>query len=110
MARQSTKEKDKVKLHKDPGLQGKDRAFKTEDGCQYEGQMVGDIKHGKGKFTYRDGSYYDGEWKCDHANGTGVYRCIGDDGNYFSTYTGPWVDDIKEGKGKEEYEDGSNYN
>lgn len=34
-------------------------------GSKYIGQMRNGMRHGKGKFYYQDGAYYDGEWTQD---------------------------------------------
>ncbi len=31
------------------------------------------MKHGKGTYTFKDGSKYDGDWSYDDKNGLGVY-------------------------------------
>lgn len=52
------------------------------------------MKHGKGKMTFTDGSYYDGDWEADETHGYGV--------NYNKDnsikYSGKWVDGYFEGK------------
>jgi hypothetical protein len=45
-------------------------------------------KHGKGKLTMIDGSYYDGEWREDMKNGRGTESQMKS-----STYSGEWVND-----------------
>ncbi len=47
--------------------------IKFEDGEFYEGKLLDNRKHGRGKYVYFDGSYYDGEWKNDKKDGEGVY-------------------------------------
>lgn len=31
------------------------------------------MKHGKGKFTWKNGATYEGQWRKDHANGEGIF-------------------------------------
>jgi len=31
------------------------------------------MKHGKGKFTWKNGATYEGQWRNDHANGEGMF-------------------------------------
>lgn len=45
-------------------------------------------RFGKGKYSWTDGSFYDGEWKRDKMNGLGIYR-----GNDGSVVKGVFVDD-----------------
>ena len=37
--------------------------FTWADGRRYEGQYLGDKKHGYGVFTWPDGRKYEGQWK-----------------------------------------------
>lgn len=39
--------------------------------CNYKGQVKNGMKHGYGKCTFYDGSYYEGSWKNDKRNGEG---------------------------------------
>jgi antitoxin component YwqK of YwqJK toxin-antitoxin module len=51
--------------------------------------MLDGMRHGKGKFFYKEGSYYDGEWKNNKMHGFGTLYypdgCI--------AYQGEWKDD-----------------
>ena len=42
-------------------------------GGSYEGQTVDGIPHGKGRMTYKDGSYYDGDWSNGIMHGKGKF-------------------------------------
>jgi hypothetical protein len=39
----------------------------------YEGEFQKGNRQGKGKYTWTDGSYYEGEWLADKMNGAGAY-------------------------------------
>ena len=41
-------------------------------GVVYEGEKIGNIKSGKGKQTWPDGSYLEGKWAEDKLNGYGT--------------------------------------
>ena len=41
------------------------------NGNKYIGQKKGQIKHGKGKYEFKDGTYYDGQWFNNKINGVG---------------------------------------
>ena len=89
--------------------------------------------HGKGKFTYKDGSTYEGEWeddkrddkhghyiwkeehgyseykgefKDDKRHGHGTYTWLDQPGY---TYKGDWKDGMRHGKGHQKYPNGSHY-
>lgn len=83
------------------------------NGDVYEGQFLQGVKYGEGKFTYKDGSYYQGEYKnlrpvsklslstsvplplCDgKRHGTGIR--VWSNG---ARYEGQWVEDKMHGKG-----------
>jgi hypothetical protein len=56
-------------------------------GAKYEGQFEeGAMFHGQGKFTWSDGSYYEGDFKDNTLNGQGRYHSREGD------VTGQWVD------------------
>lgn len=40
---------------------------------KYKGNWKKGLKHGNGKQTWNDGSYYDGDWVNDGIDGTGTY-------------------------------------
>lgn len=43
-----------------------------DNGSRYEGYKLNGKRHGKGKFTFEDGSIYDGMWKENKMNGFGT--------------------------------------
>jgi hypothetical protein len=69
---------------------------KVEEG--YVGVRKDDKMHGKGKYTYADGSVYEGEWRNNMKNGKGKYISVSG-----SVYEGEWKDDKMHGKGKYTY-------
>lgn len=66
------------------------------NGNQYTGQKKENLRHGKGKYTYADGSYYYGDWFKGKMEGVGQLYDV--NGNL--EYEGEWKDDHFEGKGK----------
>ena len=65
------------------------------DGSIYEGEKLGDYRHGRGKFYYSDGGMYDGDWKNGSMDGFGTLFYAG--GNV--AYKGEWKEDKFHGKG-----------
>lgn len=66
------------------------------NGNSYKGQKnAQDQRHGKGKYTYADGSYYYGDWYKNKMFGSGILYY--DDKTV--EYDGDWKDDMFEGKG-----------
>ncbi|XP_057841812.2 protein ACCUMULATION AND REPLICATION OF CHLOROPLASTS 3, chloroplastic isoform X2 [Cryptomeria japonica] len=61
----------------------------------YRGRCQGGLPEGKGRLSYKDGSFYDGIWKHGKRCGTGAF--------YYSSgdmFQGYWRDDLMHGKGK----------
>ena len=52
------------------------------------------IKEGKGNKQYKDGSFFEGEWKNNKREGKGIYKWTNGD-----FYEGEWKSDEREGKG-----------
>lgn len=50
-----------------------DDASNAEQPGVYEGENQDDKRHGKGKYTYANGDWYEGEWAHGLANGHGVF-------------------------------------
>ena len=71
----------------------------------YEGEFKNDLREGYGKYIYKDGSYYIGEWKKNLKNGKGILYY----NNNKKKYEGNFKDDKFYGFGKYIYEDGSYY-
>ena len=74
------------------------------DGSVYEGFWTNSKANGRGRLIHADGDIYEGEWKDDKADGFGVYRHL--DG---ARYEGYWHDDRQHGKGVETWPDGAKY-
>lgn len=64
-------------------------------GTRYEGYMLNGMRDGKGKFFYKEGSYYDGEWLKNKMHGYGVLYYP----NGMVAYEGEWKEDEFDGKG-----------
>lgn len=58
------------------------------------------MKHGRGKFTYPDGSTYCGDWKHNMKHGFGKYLYENGD-----VYEGTWKNDVKHGVGTYKYKE-----
>lgn len=68
---------------------------KYPDGGSYEGEKIGNKKHGNGKYIYPDGSVYKGEWKNDYMDGFGTLYYP----NQCLNYYGNWKEGHFHGKG-----------
>lgn len=77
----------------------------ADNGSKFTGAFVDSKKHGKGRFDWADGSYYEGDFEDGVFHGEGEY--------YFpdqqKTYYGQFVKGIVSGKGKEVWADGREY-
>ena len=71
---------------------------------KYEGEIVWDKPNGKGKFTYDDGSIYEGQFKDGCFNGFGIYKWT--NGDHFE---GMYKDDVRNGEGKYYYSNGDTF-
>ena len=79
-----------------PHGQGK---FTYSDGSIYEGECAHDKLNGRGKMTYSDGDVYEGEWHNNQMNGKGIMAYASG-----STYDGDWLNGQKNGRGTIEYD------
>ena len=77
---------------------------KEYDNGLYEGQLKNDLRHGRGKMTWKDGDKYDGDWKNGKFEGNGKYFY-----NNGDRYEGEFKNDTCEGKGIYYYENGDIY-
>lgn len=77
---------------------------KWPDGAVFEGNFVNGTANGYGIFIHTDGDKYEGEWQNDRAHGHGTYTHS--DG---SKYVGEWKNDKKHGKAVESWVDGSHF-
>lgn len=66
------------------------------NGNRYQGQNKDNLRHGRGKYIYADGSYYIGDWKKGKMDGQGQLY----DSNSNLVYDGNWKDDHYEGAGR----------
>lgn len=53
--------------------------YTWKDGRMYEGEYENDRKHGYGVYTWNDGKQYEGHWKNGKQDGEGIYRKDGRD-------------------------------
>ena len=74
------------------------------DGTYYEGYWDNDKANGKGRLIHANGNVYEGDWKDDNKHGRGVF--IYADG---AKYEGTWEYDKKHGKGIEVWSNGAKY-
>ena len=78
------------------------KAFITDQGdiLEYHGNIINNIKHGKGYCYYKNDFMYDGDWENDkrHGNGKFTYES--------AIYEGQWVENKREGQGKMTYTKG----
>lgn len=102
------------------------------NGNKYIGQKKGALKHGRGRYEFHDGSYYDGEWENNKISGVGelffpnqkleytgewhndeyngwgtLYS--GDDDDNWVKYEGEFQNGVREGRGKMTFVDGTVY-
>jgi len=73
-------------------------------GIRYEGQLIGQIKNGRGIMTWPSGDRYEGEWRNDKANGQGIKTWP--DG---SRYEGEWRNHNMNGQGIMTWPSGERY-
>lgn len=64
-------------------------------GSLYEGEVMGKVPNGKGKYTSHRGIVYDGEWRNGMYHGQGKFEYLG------IKYEGEWKNGKRDGKGKE---------
>jgi hypothetical protein len=70
-------------------------------GTVYEGDWVHGVREGRGKLSFKDGSYYRGEMQKNQMWGHGIY--VGADN---SQYDGEWRANVRQGTGTALYSDG----
>ena len=75
-----------------------------DNGDSYEGEVIDELKDGKGVMIYKGGNKYDGEWKNDKKEGKGVF--IYKSG---SKYEGYFKNNVKDGHGIFSYKNGDKY-
>ncbi|GAB4815949.1 hypothetical protein N2152v2_002995 [Parachlorella kessleri] len=82
----------------------KEQSLKYENGDVYQGETLGNLRHGQGKHTCSDGTVYEGGWKYDKRDGKGKIQFK--DG---LMYEGDWKEDLAHGSGVAQYQNGSVY-
>ena len=69
-----------------------------QNGDKYDGDWKDNRIQGSGVFYFLDGSSYDGEWINGKRNGRGTYVTISNE-----KYLGEWKNNLKEGEGTYTY-------
>ena len=46
----------------DPSAEIEKRTYTYKSGAVFDGEFKGGMRHGKGKISWPDGAYYDGDW------------------------------------------------
>ena len=79
--------------------------YYSNGNIMFEGYFINGKFEGNGKYIFKDGSYYIGQWKNNLRNGKGIY--YHSNGNII--YEGDYVNDKREGNGKLAMEHGEYY-
>lgn len=69
--------------------------YRKDEGCVYSGDWVHGRRHGKGKLSFLDGSFYRGDFKNDQMWGKGIYVDAADG----TQYDGEWYKNMRQGFG-----------
>ena len=64
------------------------------DGSLYEGEWEDGLRHGQGIMTETDGRSYSGQWQRDKKHGYGIYKRPSG-----AVYEGQWEGDVIQGRG-----------
>lgn len=78
--------------------------YRWRDGSTYQGQWKEGTKHGTGMYVWPSGANYNGDWQQGCMHGYGTFRAA--DG---SMYQGNWAKDLKHGLGKKTYSNEDKY-
>lgn len=84
----------KLKTVKNSPLRSRIVTEELVDGSIYEGEMVGNVRHGQGKMKYFSGELYDGEWAFNQREGYGMFTIGGE-----KSYEGEWRKNKAHGRG-----------
>lgn len=76
-----------------------------DGGGVYTGELVFGVPQGKGKYTYPDGSTYEGDFEDGYFHGYGILTDV----EYGYRYEGEFAYDLFHGKGFLTYDDGASY-
>eukprot|EP00419_Tripos_fusus_P021803 CAMPEP_0172712730 /NCGR_PEP_ID=MMETSP1074-20121228/61272_1 /TAXON_ID=2916 /ORGANISM="Ceratium fusus, Strain PA161109" /LENGTH=365 /DNA_ID=CAMNT_0013536703 /DNA_START=125 /DNA_END=1223 /DNA_ORIENTATION=+ len=76
-----------------------------EDGATYEGQWNDNKAEGNGRFQHSCGGTYVGQWRSNMAHGKGVYYHTED----LTSYHGEWLNDLQHGTGVQVWAEGTQY-
>ena len=90
--------------------EGEQGTMEYADRTKYVGGWRNDMRHGEGRYEWLDGSFYKGHFASDMMHGEGTITwpdTQSKDG--FSSYTGSWRDNMRDGHGIMKYKDGSEY-
>ncbi|MBN1500261.1 MAG: hypothetical protein JW982_08900 [Spirochaetes bacterium] len=71
--------------------------YTWKNGSYYTGEWKDGKRSGNGIFYYSNGSIYDGQWENDKRNGTGTLK-VYENKKLIGKYTGKWVDDEMHGE------------
>jgi len=82
----------------------KEGKYTFKDGSIYNGQLINKIPNGKGKTTFKTGDTYEGEYRDGKRQGEGTYSFT--DGE---KYVGSWVNDHQHGHGLYVFSNGNKY-
>lgn len=80
--------------------------YRNDEGTVYEGDWVKGVRHGQGKLTYKDGSFYKGEFQNNQMWGRGIYVGNSSSGEGNVQYEGEWRANMRQGQGTSLLEDG----
>ncbi|XP_077440587.1 ankyrin repeat and MYND domain-containing protein 1-like [Vanacampus margaritifer] len=74
------------------------------DGSKYEGEFVNGLKHGKGRYTWKNEEFYEGSFYKDYRHGDGMY-CWRTGNKFIGKFYLNW----REGYGKHIFPDGATF-
>ncbi|GLI62853.1 hypothetical protein VaNZ11_005581, partial [Volvox africanus] len=79
--------------------------YTWRDGSVFEGSWKEGVRHGIGKYTWPSGATYHGEWRDGCMSGVGTWESP----DLLSRYQGGWLRDSKHGLGRQVYASGDVY-
>ena len=88
-----------------------DKSEKGNMVTYYTGEFSDGLKHGKGYYQFKEGTYYDGQFVKDARCGRGIMVWTQKDGRIQpAKYEGKWENNMRNGLGVMTYGDGKVYN